>query len=171
MIPLTYKDCTLKAVLRNTSLIKKKLIALYAEFIGEDNQTDYYFECLPGKLKWRQGNIENLITHYERAQEGPIEQTRVYRYDLNPTKEQIEFLFVNYKNIGVVKKTRSIYILKNMKIHIDQLPTQKEFIEIEAIDRYEKFSSTELKEQCLQLLSRLQISTQDLIPTGYLSYL
>ncbi|HCW07475.1 MAG TPA: hypothetical protein DGG95_08950 [Cytophagales bacterium] len=166
--PLPYKDFTIKAKLKNRQVIQEKLAELNALLVGEDHQTDYYFETAKGKLKLRQGNIENLITHYERIVEDTVERTIVYRYDLNPTTEQIEELFVPTKNIGVVKKQRTIYTIQNIKIHIDKLPTDEEFIEIEAIDRKNEFSVDELKNQCLQLKSIFEIADIDLKPTGYL---
>lgn len=54
---------------------------LKIEFIGLDLQTDHYFEIEKGKLKWREGTVENLITHYERIDDSGMERTIVYRYD------------------------------------------------------------------------------------------
>ncbi len=63
--PLSYKDFTIKAKLLDSEKIVAQLMAIKAEFIGLDLQTDHYFETKKGKLKWREGTIENLITHYE----------------------------------------------------------------------------------------------------------
>ncbi|GHM99076.1 hypothetical protein WSM22_05660 [Cytophagales bacterium WSM2-2] len=165
--PLPYKDFTLKAKI-NSSETEKILHALNAIYVGLDRQIDYYFETSRGKLKWRDGTIEKLITHYERVTDSGIERTTVFRYDLNPTQEQIDELLLNHKKIGTTQKERKIYIIRNIKIHIDKLPNQEEFIEIEAIDRGNKFTIDELKAQCLELKSRLGIQDIDLIPTGYL---
>ena len=35
-------------------------------FIGEDHQVDTYFNVAVGRLKLREGNIENALIHYER---------------------------------------------------------------------------------------------------------
>lgn len=165
---LPYKDFTIKAKLPDAKEVEKILNTAGATFVGHDFQTDHYFETIRGKLKWRQGTIENLITHYERIYDSGIERTIVYRYDLNPTKSQIEELQQNKRLIGLIKKERRIYTLANVKIHLDRLSNAEEFVEIEAIDREGKFTADELKDQCLRIKSMLRIAERDLIPTGYL---
>ena len=132
-----------------------------------DEQKDTYFQTDTGKLKLREGTIENLITHYERILEDGIERTVVYRYDVNPSAIEIENLRTNFKPIGIVKKERSIYLLDIHKIHLDRLE-QGDFLEIESIDREEKFTTEELRKRCLELKEKLGIADGDLVPTGYL---
>ncbi len=163
-----YKDITIKARLINADQIEKIIQSMNARFIGKDLQTDRYFETPKGKLKWREGLIENLITHYERSKENGVEKTIVYRYDLNPSPELIEDLFKNHTHIGTIKKERKIYKLNNIKIHIDKLPNNEEFIEIEAIDLKNEFTIEELRTQCQSLKEKLIINDSDLVPTGYL---
>ena len=166
--PLPYKDFTIKARISSINKMEEILLSLNAEFIGLDLQTDHYFETEKGKLKWREAIIENLITHYERLHDSGVERTIVYRYDLNPSQDQIQELKENHKLIGVTKKQRKIYKLHNVKIHLDKLPNEEEFIEIEAIDREGRFTADELRSQCWEIKSKLYLSNSDLIPTGYL---
>jgi len=163
-----YKDITIKARLAKADQTEKIIQSLNALFIGKDLQTDHYFKTEKGKLKWREGIIENLITHYERIVDHGAERTIVYRYDLNPTKEMLNDLTKNYLSIGFIRKERKIYKLSNIKIHLDKLSSGEEFIEIEAIDSEGKFSIEELKEQCQSLKEKLKINDHDLVPTGYL---
>jgi adenylate cyclase class IV len=162
-----YKDFTLKARVTNRNKIEAILETLHAQCVGLDFQTDTYYKTERGKLKFRQGTIENLITHYERIHESDIERTIVYRYEVNPSKKEIERLATDRKVIGIIKKQRAIYVLPPCKIHLDRL-NEQEFLEIEAIDREDKFSSEELKMLCLSLKDKLEISNSDLLPTGYL---
>ncbi len=141
MQKMNYRDFTLKARLYDSREIKRQLLKL--------------------------GNIENLITHYERIQEDGLEQTVVYRYDVNPSQEAIQQLFDLYKEASTVKKQRTIYWLGNIKIHVDKLPDGSEFIELEAMDRENKLSTTELRIQCRQIQQTLGIDDSDLLPTGY----
>ena len=87
-----YKDYTIKAKISSGKELENKLSQLNSNFLGVDIQTDTYFEVETGKLKLREGTIENLITHYERTRDGDAEKTNVFRYDLNPSKEEIEKL-------------------------------------------------------------------------------
>jgi adenylate cyclase class IV len=165
-LPKTYKDFTLKALAPDFELLEDLLKNCGALFLGVDEQKDTYFQTDTGKLKLREGTIENLITHYERILEEGIERTVVYRYDVNPSAIEIENLITNYKTIGTVKKERSIYLLDIHKIQLDRLD-QGDFLEIESIDREEKFTTEELRKRCLELKEKLGIADADLVPTGY----
>jgi adenylate cyclase class IV len=168
MQPLHYQDFTLKAKVDDLIRIEQQLIELQATFHGHDYQTDYYFRTAKGKLKYRAGKIEKLITHYERIFSGGLEETIVYRYDLNPTEAEIQKLLATQTQIGIVKKERKIFFIDDIKIHLDTLEDGKHFIEIEAIDREKKWTTDHLKNKCLELQMRLKIPDTDLIPTGYL---
>jgi len=169
MQPLDYKDYTLKARVAELDRFHERLNDLSATFVGTDHQRDHYFSTTKGKLKWRQGTIENLITHYERIAEQGAERTIVYRYDLNPTPEDLDELRQSSKLIQVIEKTRHIYLLDHLKIHLDQLPSGDQFVEIEAIDRTNQFTQAELMQHCTSLLEKLGIPPETLIPTGYFS--
>src|SRR5689334_5975370 len=128
-----YKDYTIKARISSSDLLGGKLKKLNARFHGTDQQTDTYFETSVGKLKLREGTIENLITHYERTFDDGAEKTQVFRYDVNPSQDEIEKLKSSHRQIGVVKKERKIFFMDHIKVHLDKLPNGDEFIEIEAI--------------------------------------
>ncbi|WP_421871646.1 CYTH domain-containing protein [Marinoscillum sp.] len=163
---MTYKDITLKARIDNPRELQRLLQDL-AEYKGLDHQVDTYFETTEGKLKWRQGTIENAIMHYERHQENGVERTTVYRYDQNPTRQAIDELKATQKAIGQIKKRRHIYFQNHLKIHLDQLPTGEHFLEIEAIDQSGMLSDELLLKECLNLKEQLRINDAQLIATGY----
>ncbi len=166
---MEYKDYTLKARITDLEIFHTRLRELNATFIGTDHQRDYYFSTPKGKLKWRQGIIENLITHYERIAEEGAERTIVYRYDLNPTQNNLDELSRSSELIQIIEKTRHIYLIRHIKIHLDLLPSGDQFIEIEAIDRTNQFSPSELIQHCLDLQQKLGIPSENRIPTGYFS--
>jgi adenylate cyclase class 2 len=168
MEKLPYKDFTLKARADDFTAFERKLRNCGGEYIGTDNQKDTYFRTKRGRLKLRQGTLENLITHYERSEENRIEKTIVFRYDLDPTVEEIQSLFYSHEVIGVVEKERKIYYLELVKVHLDTLPDKKMFIEIEAIDRTDSVDIHVLRQQCLAIKDLLGIRDADVVPTGYL---
>ena len=55
-----------KAQVQDLLQAEQKLLQLSPRFIGIDLQTDTYFNAAQGRLKLRQGNIENALIHYER---------------------------------------------------------------------------------------------------------
>jgi adenylate cyclase class 2 len=165
---LPYKDFTLKARTDDHAVLEKILMASGATFIGSDFQRDTYFKTRQGKLKLRQGNLENLITHYERIEEHGIERTDVYRFDPDPTSEEIQSLVYSHDELGIVEKERKIFYLGDVKVHLDTLPDKKMYVEIEAIDRTDAKDIESLRQQCIAVKNTLGIKDEDLLKTGYL---
>jgi len=55
-----------KARTADIKKLEDQLLLLNPKFIGEDNQADTYFNVAKGRLKLREGNIENSLIWYER---------------------------------------------------------------------------------------------------------
>ncbi|HLX92720.1 MAG TPA: hypothetical protein VKR32_13610 [Puia sp.] len=53
-----------KARCHDISLAESKIQSLNPVFVGLDNQTDTYFNVDTGRLKLREGNIENALIYY-----------------------------------------------------------------------------------------------------------
>ncbi len=165
---LNYQDVTLKARVSNTRLLEAQLQAIGAKFIGEDHQHDIYFTCTAGKLKFRKGTLGTLITHYERTGMENAERTQVFRYDVNPSAEEVQQLYAMHEIIGETHKIRKLYQFENVTIHVDELPTGEQFIEVEAKDYADMLSEAQLNMQCQKLFEALQLTDEDRLATGYL---
>ena len=62
----------IKAKCNDPGFVRNYLKEHNADFIGTDIQTDTYFKVSNGRLKLREGNIENNLIYYERSdQAGP----------------------------------------------------------------------------------------------------
>ena len=62
----------IKAKSNNNSEIRKILQSKSADFKGIDHQIDTYFKTNEGRLKLREGNIENKLIFYKRQnKKGP----------------------------------------------------------------------------------------------------
>ena len=166
---IAYKDFNIKAIVTDRLTIERALVEMHATFVGVDKQKDTYFRVPKGKLKLREGTIENLITHYERVDEKGMERTIVYQYDLKPTAEQISKLHREHIIIGIIEKERKIYFLDNVKIHLDKTVNGKSFVEVEAIDSNDSMSMEQLRLQCLSVKDKLGIKDSELVKSGYLS--
>lgn len=60
------KNIEIKARCTDPKKTEEILLSNGAEFKGIDNQTDTYFNVKEGRLKIRQGNIENALIFYSR---------------------------------------------------------------------------------------------------------
>ena len=157
----------IKATCENSYYIEKVLAERQAQFIGVDHQIDTYFVTPNGRLKLREGNIENNLIFYERSdQVGPKQSDIIlYRSEAVPTlKTLLE------KSMGikvVVDKQRKIFFLENVKFHIDEVKGLGHFVEIEAIDEDGSIGIEKLEEQCRFYMELFEISATDLVAVSY----
>jgi predicted adenylyl cyclase CyaB len=138
-----------------------------ADFKGLDDQRDTYFRVPYGRLKLREGNIENNLIHYERPdQEGP-KQSNVLLYKSDPGSNLKAILAKALGVLVVVEKKREIYFIDNIKFHIDRVEGLGTFIEIEAIDTVGNIGKELLREQCEHYLDLFGVYANDLISCSY----
>ena len=157
----------IKAKSNNQDKIREILKSKKAEFKGVDHQIDTYFKVNSGRLKLREGKIENHLIHYQREnKEGP-KQSMVTLFKSEPKSSLKEILTKALGILVVVDKKREIYFIDNVKFHIDIVENLGTFVEIEAIDNDENIGKDKLLEQCQFFLNLLEISQEDLISVSY----
>ena len=130
---MTHINIEIKSKCYNPKSIREILKLNNANFKGIDNQIDTYFNVNNGRLKLREGNIENSLIYYDRANKFGPKQSNVtlFRYYKGGTLKDV---LVNSLGIFVVvKKQREIYFIDNVKFHIDKVDNLGNFVEIEAI--------------------------------------
>lgn len=138
-----------------------------ADFKGTDHQTDTYFNVDKGRLKLREGNIENSLIFYRRPNTGRPKASDINLIALDNPQE-MKTLLTNALGIKViVEKDREIYFINNVKFHIDEVEKLGCFVEVEAIDRDDSYSEAELREQCQQFMDLFGISDEDLVSVSY----
>lgn len=157
----------IKARSNNHEKIREFLKSHNADFKGIDHQIDTYFKVNTGRLKLREGNIENYLIYYEREnQEGP-KQTDIILFKSDP-QSSLKSILVNANGIlTVVDKQREIYFIENVKFHIDIVENLGTFMEIEARDVEGVIGKEKLLEQCNEYLKIFDISPSDLISGSY----
>ena len=164
---MSFLNVEIKARCGEPAFIRKYLLSHRAELKGTDAQTDTYFNVTSGRLKLREGNIENNLIYYERNnQAGPKHST----FHLVKIEDAAQLKEVLTKSIGVktiVKKKREIYYIANVKFHIDEVPGLGSFVEIEAGNILADLSQEELKAQCDFYMNELGINEEDLVNVSY----
>jgi predicted adenylyl cyclase CyaB len=164
---MPHLNIEIKARCYNPQTIRDILSAHHADFRGTDHQIDTYFKVLHGRLKLREGNIENALIYYEREdQEGPKQST----VTLVPTTPGTPLKALLTQALGVlmvVEKHRDIYFIDNVKFHIDDVCDLGTFVEIEAIDYDGSIRSETLRAQCHEFLSLLNIQPGQLVALSY----
>ncbi|MEA3229510.1 MAG: class IV adenylate cyclase [archaeon] len=147
--------------------IKDILKSKNADFKGTDHQIDTYFKVKSGRLKLREGNIENHLIYYEREEKKGPKQSDVILFRSDPASSLKEILTKSLEILVIVDKTRDIYFIDNVKFHIDTVKSLGTFIEIEAIDKYRNMGKDKLLQQCNFYIGLFDISKDDLLPVSY----
>jgi adenylate cyclase class 2 len=124
----------IKAKSENNSKIREFLKLKNAEFKGTDHQVDTYFKAKNGRLKLREGSIENNLIHYNRENKKGPKQSDIILFKSEPGSTLKELLIKAIGVLTVIDKQREIYFIDNVKFHIDNVKELGTFIEIEAID-------------------------------------
>jgi adenylate cyclase class 2 len=147
--------------------LEDQLLSFNPKFIGEDYQVDTYFNVTNGRLKLREGNIENSLIWYERQNTAGAKQSDVLLYRHNPDKALKDILIKLHGIKVIVDKTRRIYFIDNVKFHFDTVTKLGTFIEVEAIDNSGKIGIEKLKEQCNKYAGLFNIQPHDYISFSY----
>jgi adenylate cyclase class 2 len=164
---MPHLNIEIKARIDNADEIRKYLKEHGAQFKGTDEQTDTYFNVTTGRLKLREGNIENNLIFYQRIDQAGPKSSSFQLVKIEDAKALKESLA---KSIGVkviVKKRREIYYIENVKFHIDEVPELGAFAEIEAGNILADLPAEKLQQQCDFYMKELGIKTENLVKISY----
>jgi len=157
----------IKARCNQSEKIKSILESRNAIYKGVDHQVDTYFKAAEGRLKLREGNIENTLIHYLRPNQAGPKQSQVSLYHPKPDSTLKTVLSKAIGILTVVDKHRAIYFIDNVKFHVDVVKGLGDFVEIEAIDKDGSIGQEKLLEQCNFYLKLFEIDAGDLIDRSY----
>ena len=151
---MNIKNFEFKAKVNAIKSYEEKLLTLQPFYKGLDHQIDTYFNAKQGRLKLREGNIENSLIHYQRENlaSSKLSNIILYKHEPNAALKNILTLELGVK--VVVDKKRKIYFINNVKFHFDVVENLGFFIEVEAIDDKDEFTVEALKEQCDLMLEK-----------------
>lgn len=157
----------IKAHCNDHDKIRGLLHSLGAEPKGEDHQIDTYFNVNHGRLKLREGNIENHLIYYERENKLGPKQSDIILFKTSPDSSLKSILVNACGVLTVVDKKREIYFVENVKFHIDTITELGTFIEIEAIDEGGGIGKEKLLEQCNTYLRLFGVPDTDFVSESY----
>jgi adenylate cyclase, class 2 len=164
---MAFINIEIKARTTRADVIRKYLLDNGAELRGVDEQTDTYFNVAEGRLKLREGNVENNLIYYKRLETAGLKQSNV---ELLPVGDSAALKSILLKALGVkamVKKRREIYYINNVKFHLDVVDKLGSFVEIEASNQFEDISEEQLRGQCAEYMKAFGISESDLVNESY----
>ena len=161
------KNYEFKAKAADPNKLEQKLLGLNPVFKGEDYQIDTYFNVPSGRLKLREGNIENALIYYERPDISDAKQADIILYKHSPEKSLKDILTKILGIKTIVDKTRRIYFIENVKFHFDRVKNLGTYVEVEAIDETGEIGLEKLKEQCNKYFLFFGLDKSDLVDKSY----
>jgi adenylate cyclase class IV len=164
---VTHDNVEIKARAADLAPARAVLAARGARFAGLDHQVDTYFRVASGRLKLREGDIENALIHYERENTAGPKHSKVGLLATTPGSPLKDMLTAALGIVVVVDKRREIHFLGNVKIHLDEVAGLGTFVEIEAIDDDGTRPLEALRAQCEELMTAFGIRDEDLLAVSY----
>ena len=156
-----------KARVGSVDILEARLQQYHPDFQGEDHQVDTYFHVPNGRLKLRQGNIENALIWYQRPDTAGSKQSNVLLYQHSPDETLKQILTASLGIKTVVDKKRRIYFIDNVKFHFDRVDRLGTFVEVEAIDKNGDIGIEILKAQCDRYARLFDIQPANYIANSY----
>jgi len=163
---MKHTNIEIKARCNNQETVRNILKTGNADFKGLDRQIDTYFVVNSGRLKLREGSIENALIHYNREDKYDAKESDVILYQNSKNSLLKELLTRALGLLITVDKEREIYFIGNVKFHLDKVKGLGEFVEIEAIGNGNT-DKENLMSQCKFYLNLFGISKEDLVPVSY----
>ena len=157
----------IKARCNNPEPIRDILQKLDADYKGTDHQIDTYFKVDEGRLKLREGSIENNLIYYRRPDSAEPARSDIHLMPVDNPAQLKPLLTAALGIRTVVDKQREIYFVENVKFHIDEVKHLGSFVEIEAIDENGTIGEAKLQQQCEHYMQRFDLSGDHLLSTSY----
>ncbi len=163
------QNIELKAHLRDLDRALAVCRRLGAIARGEIRQIDTYFNAPSGRLKLREASPgATELIHYERPD---IAGPKRCDYSLAVAPADIKPLLAAALGVrATVAKTRTLFLLENVRIHLDRVDGLGEFIEFEAVLGTEH-SAEEGQAKVEELIARFGIAPEELLDYSYLDIL
>ena len=154
-----------KARINDEQRVRDALKTLNARSIGTDHQVDTYFHVPAGRLKVREGRIENALIFYRRSNARRARQSAVEMM-LLPRRNSLRVILARaLATLAVVDKRREIYFVKNVKIHLDRVRQLGKFLEVEAISRTGDVKK--IRSQARHFQQLFGVTAKDIVAESY----
>jgi predicted adenylyl cyclase CyaB len=134
-------------------------------------QEDIFFNVEKGRLKLRilAADQSQLIYYTRPDQEGPKRSD--YHISRSPDPQNLKrVLELAYGIRGIVRKTRYLYLVRQTRVHVDDVERLGQFMELEVVLE-EGQSDAEGQKIAEDLMSALGVERGDLIDGAYMDLL
>ncbi|MGA8813697.1 MAG: class IV adenylate cyclase [Candidatus Sulfotelmatobacter sp.] len=161
----------IKAVLKNRRAVGAAAARL--SDVGPERilQEDFFFRCAGTRLKLRIfAPDRGELIRYERADVADLRGSHYLIARTSDPQILLDILTATLGRNGVVKKTRTLYLVGQTRVHLDEVHGLGEFLELEVVLRPGQ-SEAEGQRIATSLLLEFGIGQEDLIAEAYVDLL
>jgi adenylate cyclase, class 2 len=161
------RNIELKARLHDLAPAREVAQQLATASLGVQHQTDTYFHCRRGRLKLREitGQTAQLVS-YERPDRVDAKGSDYQLVDVPDPAALKQALSAALGVRVVVAKRREIYLVNNVRIHLDEVAGLGEFLEFEAVLSPGRDDASG-HQQLAKLQAAFRIQPDDLLAVSY----
>lgn len=167
MLPRRNRNIELKARIADLSVARATAERLATQYVGVELQVDTYFVSAVGRLKLREidDRVAQLVA-YERPNHPDAKGSDYYLVSVAEPAALKQALTAALGLRGVVRKRREIFLVDNVRIHLDEVDGLGTFLEFEAV-LGPNIDDRRGQEQVAELREAFGIRSGDLLEGSY----
>lgn len=161
----------IKARARDFNILKRRAEQLSGSPAQTILQTDTFFLTETGRLKLRElGDGAAQLIYYERPNEGGPKRSDYHLFETGDPSRLKSVLSRALGVRGIVKKVRSLFLVGQSRVHLDEVEGLGQFLELEVVLRPDQ-TEDEGRSVAEKLISDLGLETRDLLEGAYIDLL
>jgi predicted adenylyl cyclase CyaB len=164
---LPRKNLEFKAKCDSLAVLRRRAVALKAEYCRTMHQIDTYFNVPKGRLKLREVDDDTTaqLVYYERPDAA---ESRYSNYQLCDIPQPTVFKGMMSETLGVmvvVEKRRELWMFGETRIHLDEVVNLGQFLELETVIGNQTEAEARAEHQLVR--EGLQVKADALISVSY----
>lgn len=165
------RNIEIKARLSQRSELEDRIVPIADSGPIILKQIDQFYRVPDGRLKLRQINGEHAELIFYRRSDAAGPKTSDYsRVPVSHSEELAKLLTQALEPLGIVKKTRTLYLVGQTRVHLDEVEDLGSYLELEVVLEQTQ-SEAEGKAIAHQLIEKLGITSEDLVEGAYIDHL
>ena len=165
------RNIEIKARLTQRSELEARIVPIADSGPIVLEQIDQFYRVPEGRLKLRQINGEHAeLIFYRRSDSAGPKTSNYSRVPIINPDELAQLLTSALEPLGIVKKTRTLYLVGQTRIHLDEVEDLGSYLELEVVLGQDQ-SEAEGEAIAHQLMQKLNIDREDLVEGAYLDHL
>jgi predicted adenylyl cyclase CyaB len=167
-VPQASANFEIKARCADLDAARARAARIATRRVGIDHQVDTYFRVRAGRLKLRESSLSGgqLVPYLRPDLPGPKRAD----YRVVPVADAAGLKTLLAEILGVhrvVEKEREIFLVENVRIHLDRVKGLGTFLELEAVFDGSRGAEAEQRLAVERLMTELGVRDEDLVDGSY----